>query len=269
VENPFFIVGSGRCGSTFLYRLLEPHEKIGLTNEARVADFLYFGHQFVSLPAHERMTLSVQTSYELVGLIGSEFNVPFSKIYDRHAREMVLEFYREQFPDKDFSHWGDKLTDPNAALAFRNLFANVRYIVLIRDPRDVICSLRAFAAKERVKAINAELSNLTIEEYSEYWLNLYHGSTSYLHGHHLLRYEDLIAEPLVETKRVLAYLGLELSAEHAARVSSMDSFSGHGTSESVAASSGRWQRELDSSEVKTVEGICGDLMKEHGYELSS
>ena len=268
MEIPFFIVGSGRSGSTFLYHLLEGHERIGLTNEARVADFLYLCHKFAALPAHEERSFSVQTRYQLTGLIGNPYSNAFSRIFDHHTREMLLEFYRGQFPDKEITHFGDKLTDPHVARAINNLFADTRYIILIRDPRDVLCSLRAFAARDEVKKINPHLLDQTPEQFADHWASLYRSSISYLSGHLLLRYEDLIEDPLGQTRKALSYLNLELSAEHAARISSRDTFSGHGTSKSVAASCGRWREELEPDEVATVQRICGALMQEHGYELS-
>ncbi len=42
MRQPFFIVGTGRSGSTLLQRLLAAHPRIALTNEGHVADFLYY-----------------------------------------------------------------------------------------------------------------------------------------------------------------------------------------------------------------------------------
>jgi hypothetical protein len=43
--TPFFITGTGRSGSTFLYLLLRAHPKIAITNEARIIDALWLAYQ--------------------------------------------------------------------------------------------------------------------------------------------------------------------------------------------------------------------------------
>jgi len=41
VTGPLFILGSGRCGPTYLFALPEKHPHIARTNEAHVLDFLW------------------------------------------------------------------------------------------------------------------------------------------------------------------------------------------------------------------------------------
>ena len=49
MSQPIFIAGLGRSGTTMLYRLLDRHPRIAMTNEARVADFLVFASSFAGI----------------------------------------------------------------------------------------------------------------------------------------------------------------------------------------------------------------------------
>ena len=50
MASPFFIVGSGRCGATWMYFVLREHPEIAMTNEGRVLDYVYFCHELVRVP---------------------------------------------------------------------------------------------------------------------------------------------------------------------------------------------------------------------------
>ena len=53
MKQPFFILGSGRSGSTFLYHLLSAHPQVALTNEANLADALVEPEKRILLSALE------------------------------------------------------------------------------------------------------------------------------------------------------------------------------------------------------------------------
>src|SRR6266536_323475 len=77
-------------------------------------------------------------------------------------------------------------------------------------------------------------------------------------GHYLeVRYEALLAEPAAEFRRILAFL--EKPAEP------LLAFVERETDRSRAD---RWRDLLSEEDVRLVEGICGELMRDLGYEPS-
>jgi hypothetical protein len=145
VKQPFFIVGVGRVGSTLLARQLEPHPRVALTREARVADVVRYCSQYASLPAYHELKIPFVRESTLYGLVDRAYVGRFAKIFHRHAVEMIEEFYRETFAHKDFTHWGDKLPLPDTAIEMQQSYPHAKYVVLMRDPRDVCCSVRSHA----------------------------------------------------------------------------------------------------------------------------
>jgi hypothetical protein len=267
VKQPFFIVGTGRSGTTLLYHLLESHERVALTNEARVADFLFFCTEFVTLPAYAPRRFALQKQVELNGIVGRPYVDSFAQVFREHAVAALTDFYETWFAHKQFTHWGDKLPEAETANALRTLFPHTKFLVLARDPRDVFCSVRGFGRKPEVQAVNPFLGEQTLEEHAEYWRNVYQGFVEYFEHRLELRYEELVRDPRGVMARVLDFLGLEPSAAHAAAMAQNDSFRGHGTATSPEASIGRWREELSADEAQHIERVCGGLMRRFGYEL--
>lgn len=264
LPSPFFIVGAGRCGSTRLYELLAPHPAIALTNEGKIVDLAYLVSRFAALPAFRPAEFVVHESVRVHGIVPEEHVAVVSRIFDRHVAEAVLEIYRELFPAKQFVRWGDKLPDPHAAHAIGQVFADTRFVILVRDPRDVLCSFRAFAKKPHVVAANPFLTRtLALPDFCAHFKNLYEGASRYLHPHVVVRYERLVADPLPEVERVLAHLGL--APVPASEMGPSGLFASHATSASPTASVGRWQQDLTAAEIRQVESLLGGFLEEHGY----
>lgn len=262
--RPFFIVGTGRCGSTRLYELLAPHPRIALTNEARIVDLLYLGTRFAALPAFEPADFVVHERVRLHGIVPRAHLETVGRVLVRHAASALVEIYRELFPTKEFAWWGDKLPDPHAAHAVGTLIPTTRYVILLRDPRDVLCSFRAFARKAHVVAENPFLVRpLGLEEFCVHYRSLYAGALQYLHPHLVVHYENLVARPGHELARVLSHLELEPAPE--SLPTGEELFARHATSPDPASSVARWRRELTHEEVLGIESALGDLMKEFGY----
>ena len=267
VKQPFFVVGSGRTGSTFLYHMLADHPRIALTNEGRIADFLFFCSQFASVPQKHPHDFALHEEFTLHGVIRESCIDCFSPIFLRHATQMLEEFYEERFSDKDFTHWGDKLPWPATALALQDPYPNARYIVLIRDPRAISASLLTY--RERDLPAGPLLQKQSPVKWSTYWNNSYRGLLEYLNSHIVVRYEDLVADPLREMTRILDYLGLDGAERLVELASRRDTFAGHATSDNPEASIDRWKTALSREDIEAIEQICGELMKAHGYELAT
>lgn len=270
MQQPFFIVGTGRCGSTLLYNILSAHERVALTNESRVLDFLHFMTSYVGVPAPETRVFPLLEEVKLHGLVRKNYIGRFSRIVLQHAREMLEEFYRAEFADKDFTHWGDKLPSALAAQAVSEVYPHTKYIVLIRDPRDFVVSARAYTKRPEVQRQSPHfIGGMSLEQQCLNWRYTYQGCIDYLPNHMLVRYEDMVKDPLGVSRQVLDYLGLELQVDQIAKMATNRDFSKHATSATPQASMGRWQKELTASEVQTIESICHELMAKQSYPLST
>jgi LPS sulfotransferase NodH len=91
---------------------------------------------------------------------------------------------------------------------------------------------------------------------------------------HLIRYEDLIQQPLPTLARVTEYLGIDQSPttlrEMLARASEdTPELERHRTSESATASIGRWRQDLDPSLRQTAAEAFNEALSAFGYEIES
>lgn len=267
MPSPFFVVGSGRCGATWLYTVIREHPRIAMTNEARVLDFLYFSNELVNLPDNQPGRCVPQEGVEIRGMVRDAYRETLSTIYIAKCKEICEDFYRAYFADRQYDWWGDKLPDPRVALGARRLWPDARYLVLVRDPRDVLCSWRAYAKRPEVRAQHPELVDYPADTLASSWSAIYRGLPRELEDPMILRYEDLCADPRRHVEGFLRSLDLEWSADVERALEENDTFKGHGTASSLEASMGRWQNELPAEDVALVERVCGDVMTEFGYPL--
>lgn len=266
-RRPFFILGSGRCGSTYLYNLLAAHPRIALTNEGKVLDFLWFCSEYAGLPSQHERAFALHVETRLRGLIQPDYLATFAAVFPRHVRAIAEDFYATQFAGKDYWRWGDKLPDPRAALAARELWPDVAYVVLVRDPRDVLCSFRRFA-DSGAKAVQERLpgwGKRAAAEFCVEFRSLYGYGLPLVPDALLVRYEDLVRTPQQELGRVLAHLDLEPVAAPIDDAAQTELFARHGTSASAEASIGRWRHDLPADEAAFVQQELGDLLTRFGY----
>ena len=103
MSTPFFVAGSGRSGTTFLYRLLEGHPRIALTNEAGVADLLRVFVEMAAVPAWQPHDIPHGEVSRLHGYIRPPYLPVAGEVVRRNALRALEEFYAERFPDKDYA----------------------------------------------------------------------------------------------------------------------------------------------------------------------
>ena len=192
-----------------------------------------------------------------IGLIGSSLAAA--------AGKPGAQFFVEKAP-----------TDPVRSVAetSEELDPRTREIMLVRDLRDVACSMVAYSRKMGVPFVPHPDASMpdTIR-----WLSLgvAAGLVEYAQRRgaraHLLRYEDLITQPEITLTRVLEYFGADaaphtvetmlerLAAEKMARAA-------HATTDSTQDSVGRWRRELDAEEQAVAEEHLRPHLDAFGYE---
>ena len=281
-------LSSGRTGSTLLMQLLA-------TGDDVVIDRAYpFENAY--LPCFMDMARRVGADYERArdgtihtlveqlssGLQARAGAVPFDPISvdRRDLQRRVLRKLWEAFSESAQQqrreptrarHYAEKLQpgiDPSVAI---DAGIPVCLIDVVRDPRDVVASIRAFNRK-RGFASFGRLPEQTESEYLEYLIEYQRGTLCDidrpLHGVEpiLVRYEDMVED----LGSVAALLSAELgtSFDHDAVEAARSTFHAHMTSDGKADSMGRWQRDLDGAEVALIEDGLGSEMVRLGYSLS-
>ncbi len=158
---------------------------------------------------------------------------------------------------------------------FLELYPQAREIVLVRDFRDVVCSVIAFNAKrghgmagqQKVKT-DAEI----IREAGRFQARMLLQRWKECSGKaFLLRYEDLILSPLEALSQLLEYLGLENSETiigSMLQTGSEDNkkMEQHRTTSTPEASVGRWKLDLNPELQELSNQVFAEALQEFGYE---
>ena len=157
-----------------------------------------------------------------------------------------------------------------------------RLLFLLRDGRDVVDSELASIAKGSwvtrefgVRGLEAEQRLEFITEHAMKWLWRTAVVEEAYRDHrgpkHLVRYEDLLADPLMHVREIFDWLGLGVGGEELSDFIARDAF------ESVpedkrgadqfhrAASPGLWRENLTQAEQQTLSELIGPKLAELGY----
>ena len=156
------------------------------------------------------------------------------------------------------------------------LYPNTKEIILVRDFRDMFCSVLSYNKKRGVTSFGRELTSGD-EDYvrylkggAQYLRDLWKRQTPKVH---LLRYEDLVMQPVEALKAMFEYLQVDCDEGLARQImmegetKNRDQQQLHQTASSPLTSIGRWQEELS----KQLQDLCnetfGDILNEFGYNV--
>lgn len=256
---PFFITGSGRSGSTYLYHLLRAHPKIAITNEARIIDAIWRAYQVMAIPYGQPIP-----DTGMVGVVHPKTKPILEEVFRGHLMSILEEYYLRRFGD-GFTHFGDKLPDYCAVGMAAQWCGAVKSIMMVRDPRDVVCSYRV-VQKHAVPMGPREimLRNYSVEDLARIWRDTYEYLLCEVPHLHHVSYLDLISRPADTVRAVLDFLGLDCHHGVSEAIASNDTIAGHGTSRNARESIGRWRRDLTPKEAGSVEELCGPTMARLG-----
>jgi hypothetical protein len=142
----------------------------------------------------------------------------------------------------------------------------LRLIDLVRDPRDVICSIRAFTGGG---AVFGRTDHQSDDEYFERKIADYRDRLQVMAvtpaevDRVLLRYEDLVEDLGGWADRLGAWLGLRLDAGSV--LAGQAERRHHMTSATVAESVGRWRQELPADQARRIWDVLGPELEPLGY----
>jgi hypothetical protein len=130
---------------------------------------------------------------------------------------------------------------------------NVRLVDLVRDPRDVFCSIRAFADGGPGFGRRADQTDdQFLEQHIAQQLRRLQvmAATPENIDRVLIRYEDLVADLHGYAARLGSWLGIRLDADQV--LAARGSYRHHMTTDTVDESVGRWRQELDPGQASRI-----------------
>jgi hypothetical protein len=155
-----------------------------------------------------------------------------------------------------------------------DLYAGAREVFLVRDFRDMVCSVMAFNAKRGFASFGRERADSDAQYVRRLKFATHHLYNSWLERRDrslFIRYEDMVLNPEESLGRILDYLELEAGPEvlrlmiQDAR-QRMPELEAHQTSHSPAESIGRWRRDLSPELQRVSEDTFGEVLRAFGYD---
>lgn len=256
-DPAIFVVGCGRSGTTLLREMLNRHPSVACGPETT---FL------CDLPSVGR--LSVKWSLD---------RAEVSRMLETSPSvvRFAETFFRRFAESEGKPRWADK-TPRNVTVLPRLLwwFPNARVIHLIRDGRDVACSLRHHPRKTvRHGKVVGQSPNNPIHRCARRWLT--DTSLGLAFKSHPrcceIRYEDLVGDTEAAARRLCEFIGEEFdpamlgeSADDERRVGRLMNNPEAG-GRVHGSSMGRWRRDLSPSEAGDFARVAGELLVALGY----
>ncbi len=243
IEQPVFLIGSERSGTTLLRLMLDHHPDIAFNMES---EFLVAG---------------ISASGVFPDVAEYRRTVVKSRIF-RHSRLDIAA--TSDFPTlvNDFLYQrrerdGKRIVGATVHHGFsklRYLWPQAKYIYILRDGRDV-----AFSAVEMSWAGNAYTG-------ADCWIDAEREWAQYRQSLDLdswieVRYEELVAAPKAQLTRVCELIGVDFSE----RMFDYTKTSTYALPD--LATAGKWQQKTQSRDVCLVEARIAVQLRARGYEL--
>lgn len=278
------ILALARSGTTFLSSLLNRNDGVlgddEYPYETRLGVHLA-NEWFVSMqprfyePHATRNSQSMdQNLLAMLKILKDEHGVAAARLaafFDgarRHYRDKIVDLYRMLSPRPTASVIIEKI-GLNMELKLLDGLFNTKPIFLIRDPRDVLMSMRVFNERRGIYEFHqAHAKNFgeLLFSMSANLMQLVANYDGYAGEKILVRYEDLMRDPVAVLQQVQSFIGIAGSTNDAARaVEKAAVHREHVTAASPAASIGRWQNELTPSEQTTMNWFLQPFLSRFGY----
>jgi hypothetical protein len=277
--RPIFIVGANRSGTTLLRLMLNAHSRIAVPEELG-----YFRSHYKDVPltrwaapnlSPDAYTALVRSFVERAAALHPELDpdrlcrciLDGSPADLRRPYEAVLAAWTRL---NGKARWGEK-TPGNLFYVdvIQAMFPDACFLYMVRDPRAGVTSMQGaeffpddviFNAMIRRKHAEVGLHLLRTHVAPERWTTV--------------RYEDLVARPEAELRRICAVVGeayepgmLQYHQTAAAYMKdeAAASFNAAATRPVTTDRVDRWRRVLSDREVALVETVCADEMARHDY----
>lgn len=227
-QPPFFIIGTGRCGSSLLRRLLRLHPDLVVPNETHWIAVLHDEFGFAEAPVADIETIvrSLRTGrgVSILDRICKEEELDPDTLFPTLAQgetQLTWPTFHTRFgalltSKQNAARWGDKTPDYGFCIdTIAQAWPEARFIHLVRDGRDVALSMARVPSFQQLAASNQvewkylarqdpeayeRHEGLPLGRYFDIWLRRVRASTDQLRRLKpewvlSLRYEDLLTRP--------------------------------------------------------------------------
>lgn len=277
-----WIMGSSRSGSTWLLRMLCELEGATGVDDPHIGHHLGPWRPIPLAWATAEETPELTTLAEVKrGKDGYFFNDRYADTWRPLLRELIIGRFAAQAEDRRGPVF---VKEPGAQAAglLLSLFPESRLVFLLRDGRDVVDSWLAayrkgsWAQEEGAFPLAAEGRETFIRWQAGVWAYRTNAVSRAYEAHDperrvLVRYEDLLADPVAELRRICPVAGVTNGVDELARIAAAHDFEvvpkdGKGADQPArSAHPGGWRENLSESEQRVLMEELGETLARCGY----
>lgn len=283
VDSPIFIISNPRSGSTLLRSILSSQSLISIPHEFPVFQKLYSTQD----RNHKSWEAKVSKLYEFQHF--KEWNIPKKDLLTKLGKidsptvKIVVNLIYSYFLNPNISGkyiWGEKnIGNIGYLKEIESIFPDARFIIINRDPRDVVASIlkrKWMFSKYKNCPRRYMKSIIGITQ-------LYKDGYSLINKHvslnkFVISYEDLVKSPNEVVEEICDFLKVpfeakmlqynEISQNESLKISEKRIQANH---ENILKPininlSSKFQSELSSNQIETIEYLLKNEMNELGYE---
>ncbi len=280
--GPLFVVGSGRCGTTLLRRLLLEDPRLFVPPEMQ--DTWKVLQPFLEWYRHSTWKAVVRGVLGTLAISVVEFESlgvhlgPVAEVADVLPREerscgRILDVFYRQFAlqkvGRECEYWVDKKPRNFYHLFdLMRLFPTMKVVHLVRDPRDVVASTL------KAKHLN------TVEEAAEHCADAIHYTNEFAAAFPdsimTIRYEDFVEDSTAFLEQIYDFWGIgqpstieQINSKDDPRINDVTGAVYHQNIIKPAnkGSIGKYKESLSQDEIQHIQEECNLNMSQYGYEF--
>lgn len=258
-DNPIFILGAPRSGTTFLASLLE-RSKYGAPFETHFITKYYKKlSNYGDIQQYKNFAKLLNDILSERPVMQWNLNIDnekfFSDLGDSFTyAQMVNNLCLKVSQSRGLSNWGDKTPHYLADLdILYGLFPSSKFIYIVRDGRDVAISL-----------LKKDWGPNNIYYCANYWKklneeNIYFSKLISSNNLYQLKYEDLLDDVDFHVKKIYEFLNLDYDNEVLNNLSETV----------IPGNYDKWKKVLSRKKISIFESVAADTLLRFGYEITS
>jgi hypothetical protein len=278
--NPYvFLVGCPRSGTTLLHRLVDANPELAIVHETLWIPKFYERRIGLTHDGEVTPELGVRLlehrRFDQLGIDAAELD----RLLETFAGRPYTEFVSSLF-DRFAAQHGKRLAGDKSPGYVRSipvlhrLWPDARFVHLIRDGRDVCLSAISWKKADRVFRDHATWPNEPITTAALWWERSVRlgreAATALPQGLYVeVRYEDVVADPEAECRRVCEFLELDFDDAmlnfHLGRTRSTPGLTTKRRWLPPTPGLRDWRIDMGEDDVARFEAAAGELLDELGY----
>jgi hypothetical protein len=270
-DGPIFVGGLDRTGTSLMYALLASHPDVAMSRRTNWWTYFYGRYGDLREPRNLDRLLSVMGKYRRHRKLEPDLDALRHEFEagDRDYGRLFALLQEQRARRLGRTRWGDKSlhTERHADTVFRN-FPDARILHMVRDPRDRYASVLKRWGRVRGGAGASAAAWVASVRLAE------HNLLRYPDRYRIVRYEDLVSEPLSAVAAICSFAGLpfiaemlELRGDAAFAEGGNSSYGSIPTGTISTRSVGRYREVLDPHAIRFIEARAGTAMRRHGYSV--